>query len=124
MKINRQGFTLLELLVVITIAGIFIALAVAFVGGSTSDGARVGTVVKFSHKGSVFKSWEGELSLGGNTSTKFWEFSVTDDAVVKEVQSAMDSQKTVKMKYHQKRFRNPTSSDTNYIVDEVVLVGQ
>ena len=119
---NRKGFTLIELLVVIAIVGIITALVGSFVFGSTSDGARVGTVVKFSHKGNIFKSWEGELALGGGTSTKFWEFSVTDETVVKDVQSALDSQKVVKMEYHQKRFRNPTAANTTYIVSKVTTV--
>lgn len=117
-----KGFTLIELLVVVAIVGIIVSLVGTFVFSSTSDGARVGTVVKFSHKGNIFKSWEGELALGGGTSTKFWQFSVTEDSVVKDVQSAMDSQKVVKMEYHQKRFRNPATADTTYIVSRVTPI--
>jgi hypothetical protein len=34
-----------------------------------SDGYRVGYVRKFSRKGLIWKSWEGELLLGGVVST-------------------------------------------------------
>lgn len=54
---------------------------------SYSKGERAGYVQKFSEKGWVCKTWEGELlmvAIPGTTPEKFY-FSVRDDAVVKQL---------------------------------------
>ena len=54
---------------------------------SYADGERAGWVQKFSNKGWVCKTWEGEMtmvSLPGSTPEKF-EFTVMDDRVADEV---------------------------------------
>lgn len=124
MKSNKQGgFTLIELLVVIAI----IAILAAMLGSCTmtrtiSDGSRVGVVTKFSHKGTVNKSYEGELMLGSGNSAQTWSFSVTDSAVVKQVQDALDTQKTVSLHYSQSPTHNPWSQNTDYTVDKVTVI--
>jgi hypothetical protein len=50
---------------------------------SYSSGDRAGYVQKFSHKGWLFKTWEGELamvSMPGTNPEKFY-FTVRDDSV-------------------------------------------
>ncbi len=42
-----------------------------------SDGKRAGELIKFSHKGYLFKTYEGELSQG-MTGNKIFTFSVMD----------------------------------------------
>src|SRR5512147_123089 len=57
---------------------------------SYSSGERAGWVQKFSHKGWVCKTWEGELalvSLPGSSVEKFL-FTVRDEAVAREVAAA------------------------------------
>jgi hypothetical protein len=44
---------------------------------SYSDGVRSGELIKFSHKGVMFKTWEGEISQGVSESQRF-VFSVQD----------------------------------------------
>ena len=54
---------------------------------SYSTGERAGWVQKFSDKGWICKTWEGELalvSLPGSTAEKFY-FTVHDDRVAKEI---------------------------------------
>ncbi len=54
---------------------------------SYSRGERAGYIQKFSEKGWVCKTWEGELlmvAIPGTTPEKFY-FSVRDDAVVKQL---------------------------------------
>jgi len=54
---------------------------------SYSSGERAGWVQKFSNKGWVCKTWEGELalvSLPGSTAEKFF-FTVHDDKVAKDI---------------------------------------
>jgi len=52
---------------------------------SYSEGYRAGELIKFSHKGLAFKTWEGELSQGVSEAQRF-EFSVED----KETQVIQD----------------------------------
>ena len=68
---------------------LFLLLILAGVGSylvfnfNYSDGNRAGTLIKFSKKGYVFKTFEGEINLGGvnpmpgNTiANNMWVFSV------------------------------------------------
>ncbi len=58
---------------------------------SYSSGERAGWVQKFSHKGWICKTWEGELalvSLPGSSVEKFF-FTVHDDAVAHKLSAAM-----------------------------------
>ena len=69
---------------------------------SYSTGERAGWVQKFSNKGWVCKTWEGELalvSLPGSTPEKFL-FTVHDDAVAAQITKAMG--KRVSLHYEQK----------------------
>lgn len=75
-----------------------------------SDGERSGTVWKFSRKGLIAKSWEGELNMGGfhmsggkdaTLVPNVFEFSVVDDAAAKKVDVAQRSGKRVTLKYRQ-----------------------
>ena len=52
-----------------------------------SEGYRAGELVKFSHKGVMFKTWEGEISQGVSEAQIF-SFSVEDNQkeVIKELQ--------------------------------------
>jgi hypothetical protein len=86
--------------------GIVIALAAAYfwaaLSWSYSSGERAGWVQKFSKKGWVCKTWEGELalvSLPGSSVEKFL-FTVRDDAVAREVAAATG--KRVALHYEEK----------------------
>src|SRR5205823_13610495 len=68
---------------------------------SYSKGERAGYVQKFSKKGWICKTWEGELaivSIPGTMSEKVF-FSVRDDAVAARINEAMG--KRVKLTYEQ-----------------------
>ena len=67
-----------------------------------STGERAGWVQKFSHKGWICKTWEGELalvSLPGSTVEKF-EFTVRDDAVAAQINKVMG--RRVSLHYEEK----------------------
>ena len=58
---------------------------------SYSHGERAGYVQKFSQKGWVFKTWEGELamvSMPGTTPEKFY-FSVRNDSVAAHINASL-----------------------------------
>ena len=88
---------------------------------SYSSGERAGWVQKFSHKGWVCKTWEGELalvSLPGTTVEKFY-FTVHDDALAQKISAAMG--KRVSMHYEEK-VGLPTScfGETRYFVNGLI----
>jgi hypothetical protein len=89
-----------------------------------SDGYRSGLLQKLSHKGNIFKTYEGELvqrsivstNNVGIASEKFY-FSVAVDSVAKKMQGFEG--KNVKLHYLQKNGTLPWRGDSEYIVDEV-----
>jgi len=87
---------------------------------SYSSGERAGWVQKFSHKGWVCKTWEGELalvSLPGSSVEKFL-FTVRDDAVAKEVSAATGKRVTL---HYEEKVGLPTScfGETRHFVTKV-----
>jgi hypothetical protein len=94
-----------------------------------SDGNRSGLLQKMSHRGNVFKTYEGELvlnSLIANSASpmsaeKFY-FSVADEALGKTMSNYEG--KRVVIHYQQKNGILPWRGDTEYIVDSVSVVIQ
>ena len=89
-----------------------------------SEGNRSGILQKFSKKGNIFKTYEGELILSSIASTsnvtiaseKFF-FSVINDSLAN---SMFDLEgKYVTVKYEQKRKRLPWNGETTYYVSHV-----
>jgi len=90
---------------------------------SYADGERAGWVQKFSSKGWLCKTWEGEMamvSLPGSTPEKFY-FTVWDEKVAEEVSKSIG--KRVSLHYEQK-VGIPTScfGETRYYVKGVQAV--
>ncbi len=92
-----------------------------------SKGTRAGTLIKISHKGVVFKTYEGQLNLGGfrenaseGISGNIWEFSVWDDEVYQKLQNYEGRQ--VKLYYREKYKAFPWQGDTNYFIYQVEQV--
>ncbi len=88
-----------------------------------SDGERAGWVQKFSKKGWLCKTWEGEMamvSMPGTTTEKFF-FTVWDDAVAERINQAMG--KRVSLHYEEK-VGLPTScfGETRHYVTDVTRV--
>ena len=93
-----------------------------------SEGNRGGLLQKFSYKGNVFKTYEGELVLnsitvGGNvtpySSEKFY-FSVVDEKLGEKMN--LYEGKRVVVHYNQKNGTLPWRGETPYIVDSIVIV--
>jgi hypothetical protein len=92
---------------------------------SYSSGERAGLVQKFSKKGVISKTWEGELLMmaaPGTMPEKFY-FTVRDDAVAERVNDTLG--KTVVLRYEQ-HIGIPTRlfGDTSYFVTSVRTVVQ
>jgi hypothetical protein len=89
---------------------------------SYSSGERAGWVQKFSHKGWICKTWEGELalvSLPGSTTEKFY-FTVHDDTVAQAVKAATGKRVTL---HYEEKVGLPTScfGETRHFVSNVTI---
>lgn len=96
-------------------------------GSDYSDGDRVGVVTKFSRKGLVCKSWEGEMTLTGFRPAEnnamvanIWKFSA-DDAIAPKITKAMQTG-PLKLTYRQWAIA-PSCQDTDYNITNVELAG-
>jgi len=89
-----------------------------------SSGNRNGLLQKFSYKGNLFKTYEGELVLSsvkstagvGIASEKFY-FSVNDKAIAERM-LRMEGHQVV-LHYEQKNGTLPWRGETPYLVDSV-----
>lgn len=83
-----------------------------------SEGYRAGELVKFSHKGVIFKTWEGEISQGVSESQIF-KFSVEDNEkeVIKLLQDLQG--KDVKLTYKERFSTFSWLGDTKYFITNV-----
>ncbi len=88
-----------------------------------SSGERAGYVQKFSLKGYLCKTWEGEIvlvSMPGTQAEKFF-FTVHDEAVAKKLNDSMG----LRVKIHYQEHKGIPSScfgETAYFVDELVVL--
>ena len=89
-----------------------------------SSGVRAGILQKFSAKGWVCKTWEGELAMTTvpGVAPVLWDFSVRDEAVARQIGAALG--KRVVLHYREHR-GVPTKcfGDTPYFVDSVAVSG-
>lgn len=83
-----------------------------------SEGIRTGELIKFSHKGYVFKTWEGELSQGLSGSQKF-AFSVMDNEPEVIAQMKANQGKFVKIEYIERYGTFSWWGETNYYITKV-----
>jgi hypothetical protein len=90
---------------------------------SYSSGERAGWVQKFSYKGWICKTWEGELamvSLPGSVPEKFY-FTVRDDAVADQIGKSVGQR--VRLHYTQHRgLPGSCFGETGYWVDGLSTV--
>lgn len=87
---------------------------------SYSEGERAGWVQKFSRKGWICKTWEGELALvtmPGTVGEKFY-FSVRDDAVAQKINRSLGKRVTLT---YQEHIGVPTTcfAETRYFIRDV-----
>ena len=98
-------------------------------GWSFSDGERAGTISKFSRRGYFFKTYEGVLNVGGfsgetgSLTPQFFDFSVRDEAIAKQITDAVKSGQRVTLHYEEKILRLPWNGDTKYYITNVETIG-
>ena len=119
-RFSLTRFLVTLLLIVLAIGALYFAVVLNW---SYSSGERAGWVQKFSRKGWLCKTWEGEValvSMPGAIPEKF-EFTVTDDAVAEQINRLMGHR--VSLHYEQK-VGLPTTcfGETRYYVTRVLRV--
>jgi len=90
---------------------------------SYSEGDRAGYVQKFSKKGWVCKTWEGELdlvSMPGTVAEKFY-FTVRDDLVAENINQSLGKRVAVRYQQH-KGVPTTCFGETEYYVVAVKVV--
>jgi hypothetical protein len=113
----------LILLSVVAIAVALLALYTwAALNISYSEGEREGFLQKFSRKGWICKTWEGEIllsSMPGAIPERF-SFSVRNDQTAKDLMAAMG--KRVQLSYEQhKGVPSQCFGETEYFVEKVIV---
>lgn len=113
-------------LILLSLAGGLIVLFAIYtwftLSWSYSEGERAGFLQKFSKKGWLCKTWEGEIllsSMPGAIPERF-EFSVRDDAVANQLLAATG--KRVLLSYAQhKGVPSSCFGETEYFVEKVTV---
>jgi hypothetical protein len=124
--VKRKGKKVLFVItaLIVIIAGAFIYWKYFY---TYSDGFRAGLLQKFSHKGNVFKTYEGEMILSSVSSNsnvaiaseKFY-FSVTNEILAKQLDTIQGQ--SVIVHYHQKNGTLFWRGESEYLVDSVKWV--
>jgi hypothetical protein len=115
---KRIGFSLLA--AVVLLCGLYLAVVFQW---SYSSGERAGWVQKFSRKGWICKTWEGEIAmvtLPGSVPDKF-PFTVRDDAVAAQITRTVGQRVTLHYEQH-RGLPGSCFGETEYWVDSVTLV--
>ncbi|HZN04181.1 MAG TPA: hypothetical protein VFD06_11425 [Candidatus Polarisedimenticolia bacterium] len=109
----------LLLMVVLALLGLVLYTWVAW-SFTYSEGERAGYVQKFSKKGWICKTWEGELAMANlpGAMPELFRFTVHDDAVAAEINQAMGERVSI---HYEQHLGLPTScfGDTSHFVVQV-----
>jgi hypothetical protein len=112
-----RRFLLLVVFLAVVLTGLYIWAAWSF---AYSEGERAGYVQKFSRKGWICKTWEGELAMANlpGAMPQIFQFTVRDEAVAAEVNRSMGQRVVLDYEQHKGL---PTScfGDTEYFVHKV-----
>jgi hypothetical protein len=128
----RRFITIAVLLLVLILAG----YVYWYYFNSKGDGTREGIVQKFSRRGNMFKTWEGEMiqqgfgARGGSLNAHYFYFSVEDENIADSLEHGALG-KLVRVHYVQYRraipWRGENYGDKNsepgqYMVDRIEAV--
>jgi hypothetical protein len=121
---RRRKLGLLGCLIPIALLLLFLLYTWLALNFNYSEGERAGFVQKFSRKGWLCKTWEGELAMVNlpGAMPEIFQFSVRDDAVAARINKTLGQR--VRLHYEQHK-GIPTScfGETEYFVTSVELVG-
>jgi hypothetical protein len=124
MAVRRGGRFGRILLIVLVLAVLLVALWTWFaLSWSYSEGERAGVLQKFSKKGWLCKTYEGELAMYvvGGVAPQIWYFSTRDEELAKQFSAAVGEQ--IRLHYSEHR-GVPTScfAETPYFAESFTKV--
>ena len=98
-------------IIFIGIVIVVLAIGSYFLFGNYSDGNRAGTIAKLSNRGVVFKTYEGQLNVGGISvdgnghTSALWDFSVASGQkeVIQQLENAALTGEHVKLYYKENK---------------------
>jgi hypothetical protein len=112
---------LLAIIVLVVISIIYVKYFYTY-----SEGYRAGLLQKFSHKGAIFKTYEGEMILSSVSTTRDvaiasdkFLFSVINKSLIRQFDTLQGS--TVIVHYKQKNATVFWRGDSEYLVDSVKI---
>jgi len=122
-KWKKRLFFVFLILILISVAYVFIC------GMTYSTGTRTGIVIKLSQKGVLFKTYEGELNLGGISEgdgtimpNRLWKFSVDrNNAIVYDTITQSEG-KHVRLYYKEVLKNFFWQSETPYLIEKIEVV--
>jgi hypothetical protein len=117
LKKTLVKWTVVSLLVAVLGTGLWVWGSLAYV---YSKGERAGFVQKFSKRGWVIKTWEGELAMVNlpGAMPEIFPFTVRDETVAKEMEKAIGARVAITYEEH-RALPGRLFGDTNYFVVNV-----
>ncbi len=105
-------------IIIIIILAIFAGWYAFVYYASYSQGTRSGELIKFSNKGVIVKTWEGEISQG-ISGAQIFSFSVEDKekSIIKKLEKFQG--RYVKLKYKERFAKISWLGDTKYFIIDV-----
>ena len=120
---KRRGFLFYLTSLLVAALALLVLYTLFMLWWSYSEGERAGVLQKFSKRGWVCKTYEGELAMYvvGGVAPQIWNFSVRNDAVIEQLHKAVGQQ--VRLHYREHRGL-PTScfGVTDYFVESIEIV--
>lgn len=107
---------------------VILAAAIAYISymsfGTYSEGTRAGVLDKFSRKGVIFKTWEGELRQGTEERINPQRFSFSVNSAEKEVIEKLEKStgRQVNLYYKEKYWVFPWQGETKYFIYKIEVV--
>ena len=120
---RRRGFAF-WLVMLLLVSAVLITLWTLFMlSWSYSEGERAGVLQKFSKRGWICKTYEGELAMYvvGGIAPQIWNFSARDEEIAKKLHGAVGRQ--VRLHYTEHPGLSTTCfAETRYFVEDFTVV--
>jgi hypothetical protein len=115
---RHRGAAMLIVIIVLVILVLPIAWTWITLNWSYSDGERAGVLQKFSRKGWICKTYEGELAqyIVSGVSPQIWNFTIRDEKIAEQLKSLVGT----KVQLHYTEHRGVPGNcfgDTGYYVE-------